>query len=318
MCFFIYATFSFISHLFIQNTWAQEDEYLSGESYYYGLGVDIDYKKSYKMFQEEKDYFYLALMYLNGEGQPSSIQKAEEMLNKMIEEHKDLDFKLYRDEALASIIHERKSNPQDNNTKLHICDFAYNTLEINHCMYIREQAEEYAIAKKMDEIRKQLSRQGQLQLEIMEKNFQIIKKEDADKIYTIYIDGTIRTSAASITAMYLAENHKKCIVSFLETRNLPLKTKEDYKEADKLLNKLYQEKKKSFTNESLRDNLKISQRAWIKYRDAWEQLLLLYRPHNLSSDEEISHSIKTYLTLQRIEELKYDPLYTEEDDFDDR
>ena len=127
--------------------------------------------------------------------------------------------------------------------------------------------------------------------------------------------------------------HQKRLKSLLQERSLRAFTEEEYKAADALINDVYQKQRAALKQslaeeleykiseqrkdalrsacESQLQSLKTAQRAWIQYRDHWEQLLLLHRPKNLNSDTEISLAIKTLLTQERTQELTFDPVSPE-------
>lgn len=59
---------------------------------------------------------------------------------------------------------------------------------------------------------------------------------------------------------------------------------------------------------SMLSNLKNTHLAWIRYRDLWTELIHLHRSTGFTDDQRIIVSIKTLLTKERTEELKYDPV----------
>ncbi|MEN6617202.1 MAG: lysozyme inhibitor LprI family protein [Syntrophorhabdus sp.] len=124
--------------------------------------------------------------------------------------------------------------------------------------------------------------------------------------FDIHADNEIDQGGTARTAMYIddkagaQENFLK-ILELLEQGKFPRYPSAQFLAVDSQLNSLYQNIQKNPEPEwgtVTKENIKITQRAWIKYRDAWVKFCAKKYP-DVSAD-----CVRSYLTLQRIKELE--------------
>ena len=291
----------------------------TSEDYYYGFGVNQDYQKAFTMFTAEKNISYLVMMYINGDGRPKDLDKAQELLTK------EASHCLHVSE-LQMAINERRGVPEQEQRRIGFCDLAYTTPELNYCVDLENRLEQKKYDEMLLQLHAELSTKAKEILAKIEQESQTIQRIDAARSYTSYLNGSIRGVARASTEGYIKERHYKRIEAFLVKRTLPNSSSTALQAADKELNVVYQSQRqaekdlldtdadpetqaatKKIIEEQL-SNLKYAQLAWIRYRDLWVELLLLHRPKQVDSDEQIATSIKTILTMERTTELTYDPI----------
>ena len=187
----------------------------------------------------------------------------------------------------------------------------------------------YKQTKLQKSIRDHLPKYAHSDLKQVQTSFDIIEREDSERIFSIYLAASVRGTARGAMQRYLIERHNKQLEFILADAELEPGDEAQYVAADKQLNQVYQEQKeylKSYrdtersytkaeehprvdTSYELRlQNLKQAQLAWIKYRDAWVEVFLAYPHKNPRSRQEMKWAAQTFLTKKRIEELQHDPL----------
>ena len=297
-----------------------------GFDYYFGLGVEKNYGKALSLLQSDgysTSKPLLIIMYLNGDGTEQNPGEALKVWDKSTKSG-FIDVTM---SGLKKIIDERLSNPKKSFSKLTYCEIAMTTVDMNICGSIRNKLKEQELRRTELKITQNFNEEQKELYKKIQSNYQIIEKNDSDRMYNLNIEGTIRGMAFSGMESYLKERNEKRIKKLLVSKNIPSFTQEDFIKADQDLNKIYKQQKDYnsynfqemidiFSDEPSRvqyyknlilevnNNLKFAQRAWIKYRDDWATLLSKLYPNK----KNIVISIKTYLTRERNQELKYDPI----------
>ncbi|MBK8807841.1 MAG: DUF1311 domain-containing protein [Bacteroidales bacterium] len=296
----------------------------NGIDYYYGLNVEKNYQKALAAFLEDNNSSsipFIIIMYLNGDGVTVNPNEALKVWKKATESGKYVDITM---EGLKRTIDERLANPDKRYPRIEYCEIAMTTIDMNICQDINNSLKDQEIQIKISKISTELNANQKSIFNLIEGNYSKIEKNDADRMYNLYIEGTIRNDAYSGMESYIKERHKKRIEAFLIKKSIKEYSESDYLNADKNLNEVYKKQKLQNQNkyqemiEMYKDdpekikyyqdliteinlNLKNAQFAWIKYRDNWVILL-----KEIIGKENTEISVKTLLTLERIEELKYD------------
>lgn len=300
----------------------------TGIDCYYGIGVTVNYEKAFERFQKEGEegYPFLIMMYLNGDGVGQSDQKAQEILDKARETPNGGN-QTYS--ALEKILKNRKVSRAKKNEKVNFEDFAMTTDDSAMVLYIQKKLGEQQVENELVLIKNNLNREAKVQLEIIENQLELMKENDGLRVELGIISGSGMSLSKVNMEGYLARRHQQRVETWLVKRKLEILTAKDFTEEDKALNDMYKkgidDYEKYYKDEihfrnpsghgeaikninSERDEfnkyLMNSQRAWIKYRDAWAALLKLYKPIGLNDEQVIEKSVKTLLTIDRTEELK--------------
>ncbi|OPY80636.1 MAG: hypothetical protein A4E65_01409 [Syntrophorhabdus sp. PtaU1.Bin153] len=153
-------------------------------------------------------------------------------------------------------------------------------------------------AKRLDKIQSKWTGADKKEYDILRiiaiRYFDIHAENEVDR------SGTAGT-ASSIEDTSSQEEAFTKTLEILEHKKLPEYSHRQFRDADSKLNATYQKIQRNSNppwGTVTRENIKTTQRAWVKYRDAWVTFCGK-KYHDCSSD-----GIKTYLTLKRIEELE--------------
>ena len=298
----------------------------SGEDYYYGFDVKQDYQKAYQLFKKEKYYLYLIIMQLNGEIAGANLEEAQNIFAQWTKGSNNMDS---TQSEVFHILKQRRAESTKEYRKLGLCDFAMTTMDMNYCTSLENRIAEKKAHERVSQLMATLSPKAQKYLSQIEHDINIIKLRDADCTYLDYMDGTIRRIAYNGSESYINHRHQERLEKLLEKRILAKFSQEDLKQADKELNRVYQQRRtgarelfkerqeygseedKEIMENLLKEylsHLKTSQIAWISYRDHWVQLLLIHQPKGFSSEQAIKTAIATLLTTERTAELLFDPV----------
>jgi hypothetical protein len=79
------------------------------EAYYFGINRAPDFPKALRCYEAEKNWEFLILMHLNGEGTPADVQKADELFRTWQKAEPDQANSMQA-EALRKAIEERKQH----------------------------------------------------------------------------------------------------------------------------------------------------------------------------------------------------------------
>jgi len=298
-----------------------------GIDYYYGLGVEKNYQKAFTVFSTDNtdtSIKFIIIMYLNGDGVKVNPSEALNVWKNATEPTGSIDVTM---QDLKKIIDERLANPNKKFPRIEYCEIAWTTIDTNICGTIQNRLKEQEIQNKVSSITASFNSSQKSFFDLIQSNYSIIEKNDADRMYNLYIDGTIRGAAYSGMESYIKERHEKRIERFLIQKSIKEYTESDFINADKSLNEAYKKQKLENQNnfeymiEMYKDdpekikyyqdlisevnlNLKTAQLAWIKYRDNWVKLLK--EINGVKENTEIS--VKTLLTIERTEELNNDSM----------
>lgn len=299
------------------------------DDHYFGISGAPDYAKALKCYKEQKNWQFLIIMALNGEGEPADLKKADELFQAWRKAEPD-EVSSLEGEALLKIIEERKADPKRSYPRLDYCnDIASDTVAMNRCGSIREQIEERKLGGGAASMKAKLTPAQAAVFDKLIQAFNVFKEAEAGRMYQHYIDGSIRNQAAFGQSSFVREKFLELAAQTVERHGLEPASEADYKAADAELNRVYREniqdyvelyqkandgdadKEQRERDEScVRDYKKLSkqaQLAWIKYRDLWEELALsLYADQAKTFDP--ATAMKTKATRIRILELQNDPV----------
>lgn len=306
--------------LFLSNNLHSQE----GIDYYFGLGVEKNYEKAFTAFLNDNtsEYIpYIILMYLNGDGVNVNPKEALAVWEKAASTNGYDDPKM---EYLKEIIDERLANPDGTFLRVDYCDIAMTTIDINFCGDIQNHLRDQEMQSMISQITSDFNSSQKELFDLIQNNYSIIRKNDADRMYNLYFDGTIRGAAYSGMEFYIQDKHQKRIELLLVKNSINNFTESDFIKADKSLNEAYKKQKLKNQNHfeetiqiykddpekikyyknlisEVNLNLKNAQLAWINYRDNWVKLL-----KKITGNDNIEISLKTFLTIERTEELNFD------------
>lgn len=127
----------------------------------------------------------------------------------------------------------------------------------------------------------------------------------AYQYFDVHADNEVDQSGTAHTALYiddkaLQEDFFIKTLEMLEKESLPKYSDQQFKDADAKLNSVYKQVQQRDDSEGgsvTKEGIKITQRTWIKYKDAFVKFCSKKYP-------DASKDIKTYITLNRIKELE--------------
>lgn len=193
-------------------------EELSGYNYYFGIGVEKDYARALSLFRAEKDAAFLILMYLNGDGTPVDVAKANEIWNQADfppEIQLDATMSLLRD-----MIKERAAAPGRTYPRLEFCEIAMTTLDMNRCGFYHLKLAEQDNVRLVEQALLRMTPAAQSALRDVVRHFEALKEHGGASVRAENSDGTIRTMERLGHEIYLVERHEKRIQALLIDRRL--------------------------------------------------------------------------------------------------
>lgn len=296
---------------------------------YFGIDQAADFPQALRCYQAEKRWDLLIIMYLNGEGTPVDVGKAETLLQEWAREDQIPGGSLEA-QALRKVIDERKQHPEGSYPPIDYCrDIARDTLTLNFCGYVSDQIEEGRQEARIKEIRRTLTPAQRSLLDQVMKAFSRFEDAEGGRAYQLYGGGTGRQLAAMGQASFVRAHFSTMIEETVARRGLQPADREAHEAADRELNQVYQddlrkvveeqeELIRSSSQEALIDTYRAqiaaykeaareAQRQWIRYRDLYAELArLLYPDRRPGFDPALS--LKTALTRIRVDELRRDPM----------
>ena len=256
---------------------------------YYGFENSPDYIKAKECALIKKNYYILAMIYANGKGVPRDLDKALHYICML---------DVPADEIESRIHHLYKmKEAKDAKKNFDICD---------------DVASGYMMVLCADMQRSATYAQQMKYLNSLQRNWSINEKklfqqlQNASRFYfEARTDNEINRIAIHASENEISEDvalNKRMmeLIKKTEQCQLPLYTLEQYQAADKQINSLYQQVLKGDFSNCLGiklDGIKETERAWVKYKDAWVNFGQTKCP-SIPVD-----SWKTIITKERIEEL---------------
>jgi len=270
------------------------------------------------------------LMYLNGEGTKVNLDKAQAVLDEEIAKYEEQkEWRL--DATLAEfkkIISERRSAPAKEYKRLDYGDIAMTTFDMNYYAAIQNRLQEQRAHQELEALKKGLESAEKERLDEVEKWAKEIVESGGKRIYLDYIHASIGNLAAQGYESYLMNRHQDRIAKWIGKGQLPSPGPGGLDRSDADLNAQYGKMREDGKSrleemrsekdgaveffEKYPDTLKNEQRAWIQYRDAWVALLKLHPPEGYTNRLALETAVRDVLTRARVEELKYDPIASDE------
>lgn len=296
---------------------------------YFGINRAADFPRALRCYQAEKRWDLLIVMYLNGEGTPVDIGKAESLLQEWAREDQVPGGSLEA-RALREAIEERKQHPEASFPPIDYCrDLARDTLTLNFCGYVNDQIEEGRQETRIKEIRRELTPAQRSLLDQVMKAFSRFEEAEGGRAYQLYGGGTGRQLAAMGQASFVRAHFSTMIEETVARRGLQPADREAHEAADRELNQVYQDDLRKVVEEqeeliqsssqkelidmyraqiaAYKDAARKAQRQWILYRDLYAELARsLYPDRRPGFDPALS--LRTALTRVRADKLRHDPM----------
>jgi hypothetical protein len=165
----------------------------TGVDYYFGIGVKQDFVKALRLFQQEKDYVFLVLMHLNGEGTPVDLAKAQQLLAEDLAQQ---GRRYATMGVLEEIVTERLKAPAKTYPRVLFCEVATTTPDINQCASIQLALSNQAAEALVRKVTDGMGPAQRSNLQAVVQHFDTMNEHEGSRVYMEYISGTVRGFAS--------------------------------------------------------------------------------------------------------------------------
>jgi uncharacterized protein YecT (DUF1311 family) len=286
---------------------------------YFGINRTSDFPRALQCYQSEKRWDLLIVMYLNGEGTPVNVAKADALLQEW--ERGQMEGGWLEAQALRAAIEDRKQHQGTVYPRIDYCrDIARDTLTLNFCGYVDAEIEEGRLDARMEEVRRRLNPAQRALFDRMKKAFSSFEGAEGGRVYDS-IGGTARSLAAMGQTSFVRARFSTMTEEIIERHALQPADRATYEAADRELNQVYRDDLRQFVAEMsvtpsddtrrqialYEDAARRAELRWIRYRDLYADLVRsLYPDRRAGLDPALG--LKTALTRIRVDELRRDPL----------
>ena len=298
-------------------------------SYYFGVDGAPNYPRALKCFKEKNSGGFVALMYLNGEGTPRDLNKAEAALTTW-KQKSPHDFNGDQAAILEKAIRTCRRSGRRACPRVDYCnDLAENTLEMEICDAVAQLSAQSALSRRVATITSTLSAKDRAIFDRVVTAFKAYQMREAERGYDAFADGTIRGQAGFGQEQFARDDFLKLLTETIQARKLEPATAGAYRTVEGELERefrrnvhekieawqeaLQHSRAKNLSDqdryyiENYKKAAQESQLQWIKFRDSCAELAgALYRDHASNFDPAVS--MKTFVTKLRIAELRYNPI----------
>jgi hypothetical protein len=295
---------------------------------YFGVDGPPNYPKALKCFEASKLWNFEALMYLNGEGGPRDLEKAEAALKAW--KLSGRDFSSDQAATLEKAINRCKRDSQESCRRVDFCEqLAESTFEIEICGAVEQLSGEARLSREIARTRSKMSLANRALFDRAVTEFKAYQLDDMQRQYDAFIDGSLRDVAGAGQADFVRRNFLQLMAETIRAHKLKPATIGAYDAANREVERKFsqrlhelldswQEGLKDSREKDIQDEYRSyieyytkdsrdSQLQWIKFRDACAALASsLYRGRSKDFDPAVS--MKTFVTKLRIAELRYNPI----------
>lgn len=259
------------------------------DALYYGFDQAPNYEKALSCANANKDYDVLTMLYANGKGVSRNLDIAMHYACKFGGAPAEVEGRM---KHLMELQKEGKSAKD-----FDICDDITSGYMMGQCTYKESRFADAKRQKEYASLTSNWSPSERTAFEKLQKTFEVFLEAKQGEID---MSGTARASLWLGEEQSLKEVFLKILKECAQGK-IPSFTSHQYQEADRQLNALYKEArhKKYFEISGITsEGIQKTQKAWLKYRDAWVTFGHL-KCSNITPD-----SWKTLLTKERIKELQ--------------
>lgn len=262
---------------------------------YYGIGVTADLEKARHCAYLERDRqdgfpvagsALLSMIYANGDGVKRNMDLAI-----------TLACELDNDDYVRHLARLRKEKWRGNDVD--VCDFLQDANGTAICTDLSEKVHEIDRQEKLSTLMKPWSKQDREAFRSLDKAFHSYVKAHEDN--EVACNG-VWCGVFSINEGAKLKDEFLSDLTGIEAGQFPRFSEDEFTEADRELNRVYQESQKTYPianedewNSITREGIKKTERAWLEYREAWVRFARQRYP-------KIAAGIwRTWLTKKRIE-----------------
>jgi hypothetical protein len=197
---------------------------------YLGIDGTLDYAKALTLCKANNSGAFVALMYLNGEGTPRDLNKAEAALKVWKQKNPD-QFSNCQAAALEKAIKGCNLAGTEICPRLDYCkDLAEATLDLEICDAAAQVSSEAALGRTEARMRNTLDANDRTEFDRVIANFKAYQDQEAGRAYDAVGFGTERGLAGNAQAAFVRENFLKLIRQTIANRKLGPATSADYEQ----------------------------------------------------------------------------------------
>jgi uncharacterized protein YecT (DUF1311 family) len=283
-------------------------QFPGGECYdsYFGFSSPPNFSKALQCFEGQKTWPYLVVMYLNGQGSPRDVHKAEQWFaagQKMAPVDWPAEWTAAELSSLKQAIEEAKGTSNKNSSSVDLCSdiLSGTTPEMDYCTAIGELVSERQFSEMIATTRAGLGSADALILDRVVASFKAYQEADKNRAYSAWIGGTIRNMRSMGQAKLIRDDFSGLVEKTIRKRDLEPADKVAFQAADDTLNRAYRDNL-SGRDPEYRKSARSAELHWIKYRDSWTELATsIYSGKKNSLDPGLS--MKIAVTKLRTNEL---------------
>jgi hypothetical protein len=291
------------------------------DEYYFGIVKTRDFKRAFEcemaVVEQRRNWVLISVMYLNGEGTPRDVKKAREAAKHM----NPLECGVTCG-VLDEVLRRHEANPGKKHRRIDYCkEIAQTTPDVNYCLGVESRKEEWKRKREERALQAGLSPESRKRLAALSQAFAKFQSADGMREYQNFREGTIRGEASAIMEKRVLRHYQAAMAAFGPKASEAPAPARSLAEADRELNAVYREimdgldddiakaqtatelyeKQRAEDRKEVKTATRDAERAWLRYAEAWKKLA-----ESMHLDEpEVLEKLRTFLTEQRIRELKY-------------
>jgi len=279
-------------------------------NYYYGFDVEQDYQKAKECFEKDESnisYIFLILMYLNGDGVEINYDKALKTLKQWEKDYPNNNATM---ENLSDIILTRSENHQNDYDRLEYWHIASTTYDIGFSSKFQVQYEDQQFSKYSKTFDEQLN-EAQIEKFIQLKNaFDDLISQEKHLVELMETANKDNLDQQFSLVNEVTNKYRDRLKNIFSKHPVPKYFENDLLLANEQLNSTLSTFYKFISfwitekddAKHVQDLLTQNQQFWNIYTDSW--LVFFKTIDNSMFIDQYLVSLKTELTLERIEELE--------------
>ncbi|MBV8453465.1 MAG: hypothetical protein JOZ29_14530 [Deltaproteobacteria bacterium] len=287
---------------------------------YFGIDRPINYPEALSCFEHERDWPFVVLMHLNGEGVSPDLRQAESLLVSEKWQNPEA-FTGSQAAALEAAIRTCRQSPNQRCAHLDYCkDLADSTLNMEICDALDQVSDESALSQTIAAFENQLSPADRTTFGQVAAEFKAYQLAESRRVSDAVIPGTLYYLAGSGQAALVREDFVKLLAETRASGKLKSITYDQYRLAAKHLWRVYGEDIARMIGEGqeidkeyrwvITDYIKAaqeSQRHWLRLRDLLAKLAASQSCNSMKGFDP-AMALKFAVTTTRLAELRSNPI----------
>lgn len=271
------------------------------ELFHYGIGMAPDLGRAAECYRRAGSLEQLALLYVNGEGVPRDLDRAEALAVELATPHGGSIGPTCTPEGLRRIVDVERLGPS--RAPYDYCeDVACSTWDEGYCVSLADLRKSAPAAETREAGVAGLDPSARASLTRLEKALAVLADAEAEQVYVEHIDGTARAALSLARAAAVRDAYHRTFEKVVVARSAPAVTEPEFEELRAAVAKALAEDTGAGTDgrpapPALRKAARATDRAWGRYRDAW---VALGAPLLASPRPEAERSVEALLLRERL------------------